>query len=73
MRFAAGITASGVLTLILLELFKIIGPSVQGWVLGILALALKTILVGLVLAVAATVIGVGIFMYRRGKKASVEV
>ena len=73
MRFAAGITLSGIGGLILLEVYKLIGPWVQGMVLGILVFVLKAVLILLVLFFAATVLGVGFYFYKRGERAGVEV
>jgi hypothetical protein len=69
MKFAAGITVSGIIGLIILEIFKIIGPWVKAWVLGVLAIALKVVLIGLVLLFVLTLVGVGVFFYKRGQKA----
>lgn len=71
MKFAAGITVSGIIGLIVLEIFKIIGPWLKAWVLGALAIVLKVVLVGAVLLFALTLVGVGIFFYQRGKRAGV--
>ena len=70
MKFAAGLTVTGILGFLLLEALKIIMVPVTAWVLGLLAIALKIALVGLVLVV---VIGVGVFLYRRQQKAEAEV
>jgi hypothetical protein len=69
MRLAAGITVSGIIGLILLEVFKIIGPWVKAWVLGLLGIALKVVLIGMVLLLVLTFIGIAIFFYKRGEKA----
>jgi hypothetical protein len=70
MRFAAGLTASGVIGFLLLEALKILMVPITAWVMGLLALALKILLISLG-AVAA--VGVGVFMYRRSRRASSEV
>lgn len=72
MRFAAGITLSGIIGLIVLEVFKIIGPWVKSWVLAILAIAVKVVLIGLVLLFVITLVGVGVFFYKRGRRAGEE-
>lgn len=66
MRFAAGLTATGIIGFLLLEALKILMVPITAWVMGLLALALKVLLVGLGLA---TALGLGIFFYRRSKKA----
>lgn len=73
MRFAAGLTVSGILAFILLEALKIIMVPVTAWVMSLLALALKVVLIVLVVVVAAAVLGIGVFIYNRRKKASAEV
>jgi len=70
MKFAAGLTVTGILGFLLLEALKIIMVPVTAWVMGLLVVALKIALIGLVLMV---VIGVGIFLYRRQQKAAAEV
>lgn len=69
MRFAAGLTATGIIGFLLLEALKILMIPVTAWVMGLLALALKIVLI--VLGIAAT-LGVGVFVYRRSKNASAE-
>ena len=69
MRLAAGLTASGIIGFLLLEALKILMVPVTAWFMGLLALALKIVLIAL--GVAAT-LGVGVFVYRRSKKASAE-
>jgi hypothetical protein len=70
MKFAAGLTITGILTFIVLEALKIIMVPVTTWVLGLLVLAIKLAMVVLVLGL---VIGVGVFLYRRQKKMMAEV
>jgi hypothetical protein len=67
MKFAAGLTVTGILGFLLLEALKIIMVPVTAWVMGLLAIALKIALIALVLVV---VIGVGIFLYSRQQKAA---
>lgn len=69
MRFAAGLTASGIIGFLLLEALKILMVPITAWVMGLLAIALKVALVGLGVVAA---LGVGVFFYRRSKKASAE-
>lgn len=66
MKFAAGLTVTGLLGFLLLEALKMLMVPITAWVMGILAIALKIVLVALGLAVAA---GVGFFWYRRSRKA----
>jgi hypothetical protein len=70
MRFAAGLTASGIIGFLLLEALKILMVPITAWVMGLLALALKILLISLG-AVAA--VGVGVFVYRRSRSAGSEV
>lgn len=72
MRFAAGLTISGIVGFLLLEALKIIMVPVTAWVMSLLAILLKIVLVALAVLVAAAVIGIGVFVYKRQKKASVE-
>ena len=69
MKFAAGLTASGIIGFLLLEALKILMVPITAWVMGLLALALKILLVGLGLGAA---LGVGFFFYRRSQKADAE-
>lgn len=72
MKFAAGLTVSGIIGFLLLEALKIIMVPVTAWVMGLLAVLLKIVLVTVALGVAALVIGVGVYFYKRQQKASVE-
>jgi len=69
MRFAAGLTATGIIGFLLLEALKILMIPITAWVMGLLALALKILLVTLGVAAA---LGVGVFFYRRSKRAQAE-
>ena len=69
MRFAAGLTVTGVVGFLLLEALKILMVPITAWIMGLLAIALKIVLI--VLGAAAAV-GVGVFVYRRAKTASAE-
>ena len=66
MRFWAGLTATGIIGWLLLEALKILMVPITAWIMGLLAMALKIVLVSATLAAA---VGVGIFFYRRSKKA----
>jgi hypothetical protein len=70
MRFAAGLTVSGILGFLLLEALKMLMPAVTVWVMGVLALALKAFLILGVLFIA---MGVGVFLYTRHRKVTPEV
>ena len=69
MKFAAGLTVTGILSFLLLEALKIVMVPVTAWVLAMLAVVLKVNLIGLVLLV---VIGVGVFFYKRQQKVAAE-
>jgi len=71
-KFAAGLTVSGILGFLLLEALKIVMVPVAAWVLSLLVVVVKIVLVALVVLVAAAVIGVGVWLYKRGQKASAE-
>ena len=66
MKLAAGLTVSGIIGFILLEALKILMVPITAWVMGLLALALKIVLVALGLVAA---LGVGVFFIRRSRKA----
>lgn len=69
MRFAAGLTITGVLGYLLLEALKILMVPITAWVMGLLALALKIVLITLGVVAA---FGVGVFFIRRARKARAE-
>jgi hypothetical protein len=69
MRFAAGLTASGIIGFLLLEALKILMVPITAWVMGLLAVALKLLLITLGVGAA---LGVGFFFFRRARKASAE-
>ena len=72
MRFAAGLTVSGIIGLLIMELMKAIGPPIVAWVVGVLAFLLKVALIGLFLLAVLAAIGLAIFFYRRGQSARAE-
>ena len=45
MRFAAGLTATGIIGFLLLEALKILMVPITAWVMGLLAMALKIFLI----------------------------
>ncbi len=65
MRFAAGLTASGIIGFLLLEALKILMVPITAWVMGLLALALKILLIVLG---SVAVLGAGFFFYRRSQR-----
>lgn len=73
MRFAAGITVSGIIGLLIMELMKAIGPSLVSWTVGVLGFLLKVALIGLFLLAVLTLVGVAVFFYRKGQRARGEV
>jgi len=73
MRFAAGLTVTGILGFLLLEALKIIMVPVTAWVMGLLVIALKLVLFALFVLVVGVVIGVGVFFYTRQQNATAEV
>ena len=72
MKFAAGLTVSGIIGFIVLEALKILMPAVTAWVIGLLFLALKILLIVVALAVGLAIIGLGIFLFKRAQKAEAE-
>lgn len=72
MRFAAGLTVTGIVGFLLLEALKILMVPVTAWVMGLLAVALKVVLVVLGLLLVGVVAGVAVFFYRRSQRASAE-
>jgi hypothetical protein len=72
MRFAAGLTVTGIVGFLLLEALKILMVPVTAWVMGLLAVALKVVLVVLGLILVGIVVGVAVFFYKRSQRASAE-
>lgn len=70
MKFAAGLTITGVISFLLLEALKIVMVPISAWVLGILVIAIKFALIAIALGIGA---GVLFLLYRWQKKASAEV
>jgi len=73
MKFAAGVTVTGIVGLLLMEALKIIMVPVAGWVLGLLVILLKVLLIGGVILVVGLLVAVGVFVNKRLKKSPLEV
>ena len=67
MKFAAGLTVSGVIGFIVLEVLKFILPTLAAAIVGFLAIALKVILIGFVLMIVAGGLGLAYFLYKRAQ------
>lgn len=72
MRFAAGLTATGIIGFLLLEALKILMVPITAWVMGLLAMALKILLIGVCVAAAVGAVGVGVYVYRRTQRADAD-
>jgi len=70
MKFAAGLTVSGLVGFLIVEALKILMPPVTVWLIGVLTFLLKAFLI---LIVVGIVLGLGIFFYRRQQKVAAEV
>jgi Flp pilus assembly protein TadB len=69
MKFAAGLTVTGVIGLLLMEALKMVMVPVTGWLVGVMIVALKIFLVMIVLGI---VVGLGVFFYKRQQKMAEE-
>ncbi|MGI9625595.1 MAG: hypothetical protein ACR2QM_02055 [Longimicrobiales bacterium] len=69
MKFAATITATGVLGFLLLEVLKILLAPAAAWLLALAMIAAKVALLGLVVGV---VVVAGAFMVKRANRARAE-
>ena len=72
MKFAAGLTLTGIVGFIITEALKLLVPTLAVWIMALLVLAVKVVLVGLTIMVAVVVLGIGIFLYKRANKVEVE-
>ena len=72
MRFAAGITITGIISLIVIEALKLIVPTLAVWLVAALTILLKVLAIAVVLILVSAVLGVGIFVYKRTQKNRVE-
>ncbi len=73
MKFAAGLTVSGVVGFLVLEALKLVVPTLAVWVIAILAFVFKAILILMVLGLVGAVIGIGVFFYKRQQRRTAEV
>lgn len=72
MRFAAGITVTGIISLIVIEALKLIVPTVAVWLVAALVLLLKVLAIVVVLILVGGALGVGFFVYKRTQRHRVE-
>ena len=72
MKFAAGLTVSGVIGFILMEVAKLLMPTIAAAILGFLVLVVKIILIAFAIAVAAGAVGLVYFFYKRGQRDEAE-
>jgi hypothetical protein len=72
MKFAAGLTVTGILGFLLLEALKIVLVPVAGWIVGLLVILLKVLLIGGVILFVGAMIAVGVFVYKRLKRSHAE-
>jgi flagellar basal body-associated protein FliL len=73
MKFAAGLTVSGIVGFILLEVAKLLMPAIAAGIVGFLALLLKILLIAFVIVFALGTVGLVYFFYRRSQRNQVEV
>jgi hypothetical protein len=72
MKFAAGLTVSGIIGFVLLEVLKFLLPTLAAWILALFTFVVKAILFGIGLAVLVAVIGIAIFIYKRSQRSRGE-
>lgn len=72
MRFAAGLTVSGIIGFIVLEVLKLLLPSLAAGVLALLAFLVKIVLFGVGLVVVLAVVGLAVFFYKRSQRDRAE-
>ena len=72
MRFAAGLTVSGIIGFIVLEVLKLLLPSLAAGVLALLAFLVKIVLFGVGLVVVLAVAGLAVFFYKRSQRDRAE-
>lgn len=67
-KFATTLTVSGLLGFLILEALKIVLAPVAGWLMGILAVALKIALIVLGVGLGIVVLALSIWAFRRYRK-----
>jgi hypothetical protein len=67
MKFAAGLTVSGIVGFLVLEVLKFLMPALAAAIMGFLAIAMKVILIGFVLMIVAGGLGLAYFLYKRAQ------
>jgi hypothetical protein len=72
MRFAAGLTVTGILGFLLLEALKTVMVPVTAWLVGLIVLVLKVLLIALVVLAVGGMVVLGVFLYKRGQKSKAE-
>jgi hypothetical protein len=72
MRFAAGITITGIISLIVFEALKLIVPTLAVWLVAALTILLKVLAIAVVLILVSGVLGVGFFVYKRTQRNRVD-
>jgi hypothetical protein len=73
MKFAAGLTVSGIVGFIVLEVLKLLLPSLAAGILALLAFLVKILLFGVGLVVVLAGVGLAIFFYKRSQRNRAEV
>lgn len=68
MKFAAGLTVSGIVGFIVLEVLKLLLPSLAAGVLAVFAFLVKLVLFGVGLVVVLAFVALAIFLYKRSQK-----
>lgn len=68
MMRAAPLAATGVLTLILVEILTFLAPVLATWLLAAVVVAFKIALFVVLIGVAIGVVGIGIFVFRTLRK-----
>ena len=64
MRMAASLTATGILSFLVLEIAKLFMAPVVAWFIGLMTVVLK---IGFIALCVGLLVGVGVYFYRRSK------
>jgi hypothetical protein len=72
MKFAAGLTVTGILGFLLMEALKTVMVPVAAWLVGLVVLVLKVLLIALVVLAVGGMVALGVFLYKRGQKSTAE-